>query len=98
MSDTFNHSKVMLLGLYKCPVSNLNVNPNECILHHLRNSFGIPAHSSFMDWYLWVKNLSDNDADIIYHKHVVCYNQHMKCFECMVKHSEAIKNKGDSHE
>jgi hypothetical protein len=70
---TLSPAKLMLLGLYTCPVNKNN--PIECQLFTLRNKFGYPEDSSYASWYEWVRGLSDKEAEDI-------YLQHKECLQC----------------
>jgi hypothetical protein len=60
----------MLLGLWKCTFDDTN--PESCHLYHTRLKLGFPERGDYHDWYLWVKSLSDKEAEDIYEKHMVC--------------------------
>ncbi len=77
------HAKIMLLGMWKCTFDETN--PDDCQLHESRSRLGFPERGDYHDWYLWVRSLSDERAEEIYERHMVC-------IECKEKVISIINN------
>lgn len=55
-------------------------NPEDCTLYNARLKLGFPERGDYYDWYIWVKALTDEEANRIYERHMICY----KCRKALI--------------